>query len=213
GGILIHGENYQALRLLERKYAGAVKCIYIDPPYNSGATEILYKNNYKHSSWLALMSGRVRLSKKLLSDDGSMVVAIDENEHVNLGNLLSEEFGCSHDIVCVTVVHNPRGIQGSNFSYTHEYAYFVFPSGGQYIRPRGVPKEEWEFSNLRNWGGESERHYGRNCFYPIYVRDGQIIGLGEVPPDDFHPGERVRVLDDGSYEVWPIDRAGTERKW
>ena len=87
-GLLVHGENFQALNLLQSRYRGQVGCVYIDPPYNSNTTQILYKNSYRHSSWLCLMDDRLRLSSGLSTSDGSHVVAIDENEQEVLGRLL-----------------------------------------------------------------------------------------------------------------------------
>jgi len=122
-GLLIHSENFQALNLLLEKYREKVNCIYIDPPYNSKTSEILYKNTYKHSSWLSLIDNRLSVSSNLSALDGSHIVAIDENEQEALGHLLSMHFP-DHAKVCVSVVHNKKGIQGDYFSYSHDYAYF-----------------------------------------------------------------------------------------
>lgn len=211
-GLLIHGENFQALNLLVEQARGQVKCVYIDPPYNSKTTEILYKNTYKHSSWLALMQDRLLVSRELTGPSGIHVVAIDENEAERLGLLLEGLFP-EHAKTAVSIVHNPRGIQGDNFSYSHEYAYFIYPRDAGSIAPKVVPNGEWEYSNLRNWGGESLRSDGKSCFYPIIVKGDKIVEVGEVPADDFHPkGQNVRRRD-GTTEVWPIDRNGVERKW
>ena len=104
-GLLVHSENFQALNLLQARYREQVKCVYIDPPYNSKTTQILYKNSYRHSSWICLMDDRLRLSSKLSTPDGSHVVAIDENEHEVLGRLLATLFP-GHARICVAVVHN-----------------------------------------------------------------------------------------------------------
>ena len=84
-GLLIHSENWQALRLMQEKYKGKVKCVYVDPPYNSKTSEIIYKNNYKHSSWLSLMDNRITISRQFSTADGSHIIAIDENEQLFLG--------------------------------------------------------------------------------------------------------------------------------
>jgi adenine-specific DNA-methyltransferase len=211
-GVVIHGENFQALNLLSEQLRGKVRCVYIDPPYNSKTTEILYKNTYKHSSWLSLMQDRLVLSRGLTGSAGVHVVAIDENESERLGLLLGSLFP-EHEQTAVSIVHNPRGIQGDNFSYSHEYAYFVYPAEVGAISPKVVPKTDWEYQNLRNWGGESLRTDGKTCFYPIIVKGDKIVDIGEVPADDFHPkGQNVRRRD-GTVEVWPIDRNNVERKW
>lgn len=207
-GLLIHSENWQALNLLQERYRGRVKRIYIDPPYNSKTTEILYKNDYKHSSWLTLMENRVSLANTLLSRHGVFVCAIDENEQERLGLLLEQVFP-NMDKSCVTVEHNPRGIQGKGLSYTHEFAYFVHEKGLE-LGKRVIASKA---KPLMKTGSESDRTTAKNCFYPILVKDGQVCGFGEVPPDDFHPQQVARVNEDGTIEVWPISTDGRERKW
>jgi len=210
-GLLVHSENWQALTLLQEKYRELVKCIYIDPPFNSPSTEILYKNDYKHSSWLSLMSNRIAITSSFLKD-GVYVIAIDENEQERLGLLLDNSWLRSWRKVCVVIRHNPRGIQGRNFSACHEYAYFVYPTDEEkYIGDRVL--EEPDVRNLRDSGLESDRSDARNCFYPIIIRNGRIIGFGEVPSDDFHPRGVNEVNPDGSVSVWPIDTSGRGKKW
>lgn len=210
-GLLIKSENWQALNLLRERYQRAVKCIYIDPPFNSKTTEILYRNIYKHSSWLALMQNRISGAKQVLEDHGVFICAVDENEQERLGMLLGLSFP-THGKTCVTVIHNPGGIQGENFSYCHEYVYFVFPSGGTYIGR--FQRDEGDTRPLRDWGGEeSKRETARNCFYPIYVKNEAIISFGEVCPDDFHPKASNIHNEDGTISIYPVDSHGVERKW
>ncbi|MBN1547544.1 MAG: site-specific DNA-methyltransferase [Syntrophaceae bacterium] len=213
-GLLVHSENYQALRLLVEKYRENVKCIYIDPPYNSKTTEILYKNTYKHSSWLSLMDNRLEMSRRFSTYDGSHVVAIDENEQEVLGQLLTKHFP-DHKKVCVTVVHNKKGIQGDYFSYSHDFAFFCIPAALSQTNGRPVPEAEWDYDNLRKWGRESERETARNCFYPIIVQDEKIIDFGSVCDEDFHPGQANILADKQkqSIAVYPVDSQGVERKW
>ena len=185
--------------------------MYIDPPYNSKTTEILYKNSYKHSSWISLMNDRLRLSRTLSTPDGSHVVAIDENEQEVLGRLLFTLFP-DHKRICVAVVHNKKGIQGAFFSYNHDYAFFCIPPGLRESNGKAVSVEDWEFDNLRKWGRESERSTAKNCFYPIEVRDNRITGFGDVCPEDFHPGS-ANIARGDSVLVYPVDSQGVERKW
>ncbi|MDE3997608.1 DNA methyltransferase, partial [Glaesserella parasuis] len=119
-GTLIHSDNFQALNLLQARYREQVKCIYIDPPYNANSSEIIYKNTYKHSSWLALMHNRLFIGKQLLKNSGSQAVAIDEVEQEVLGQVLSQVFS-NWTKACIPIIHNPRGQQGKNISYVHEY--------------------------------------------------------------------------------------------
>jgi adenine-specific DNA-methyltransferase len=216
--ILIEGDNYHALSVLNYTHKGRIDVIYIDPPFNTGAKDWKYNNNYvdindsyRHSKWLSMMSNRLRLAKHLLKHDGVLICAIDDNEFHHLGTLLEEIF-FDFEIHCITIVHNPRGIQGNNFSYTHEYAYFVFKKGLKVIGPRKLKDDEIYWSNLRNWGGESLRTDARNCFFPILVKKNKIIGFGEVPSENFHPKKQTEEIK-GPYCVWPIDINGIERKW
>lgn len=211
-GILIKSDNFHALNLMIKKYKNKIKCCYIDPPYNAKSSEILYKNTFKHSSWLTLMENRLELSKSLLKqDDGVLIIAIDENEQERLGLLLDRLYN-SHEKVCVTVVHNPAGIQGNNFSYIHEFAYFIFPTGREIIGE--TERDEGLVSPLRDWGNESERKNAKTCFYPIYVnRQLEIIGFGDVCKDDFHPKKSNIEEKNGIISIFPIDKNGIERKW
>ena len=212
-GVAIKSENWQALNLLEERYREGLSCVYIDPPYNTKSSEILYKNDYKHSNWLALMSNRIRAARTLLSMTGTFIVAIDEVEQERLGLLLSLEFpGLEKN--CIVIEHNPSGQQGDNFSYTHEYAYFLHPMSGRYIAEQIRENEaQWDERNFRDvTGQESLRTAAKTCFYPIWIRGDQIIGFGDVCPDDFHPSVNEQ-REDGAIAVYPVDPRGIERKW
>ena len=212
-GVLIHGDNLQALNLLQETYRERVKCVYIDPPYNTGPSEILYKNNFKHSSWLSLIENRIVASLPMLGESGVYVVAIDENEQEVLGMLLSELFP-ERRRTCVTVVHNPSGQQSDNFSLCHENAYFVYPSGGRFIGMKTRDAADADIRPLRDVStGNHLRGDAANCFYPIFVKDGEIIGFGDVCEDSFCPdGANVKRAD-GIIEVYPVDAQNVERKW
>ncbi|MFI3196785.1 MAG: DUF559 domain-containing protein [Methylococcaceae bacterium] len=92
-GLLIHGDNFQALNLLQDRYRRQVKCIYIDPPYNTGNDGFLYKDVYQHSSWITALQNRIDISRIFLSNMGAIWVSIDNREHSNLRNLLDTTFG------------------------------------------------------------------------------------------------------------------------
>lgn len=209
-GRVIHSDNYQALNTLREKYKNKVQCIYIDPPFNAPASEIIYVNNYKHSSWLTLMDNRMQIAKQFLSKDGVFECAIDKQEQENLGKLLENDFP-DREKVCVTIIHNPSGAQGDNFSYTNEYTYFIYPNKKRIIGE--VEREEYDVRNFRDVTGEdSLRGAAKNCFFPIYVKDGKIMGFGDVCADDFHPNINLEK-NDGVIEVYPVDPQGIERKW
>jgi adenine-specific DNA-methyltransferase len=155
---------------------------------------------------------RLKLARNLLAPDGVLICTIDDNEVSQLGVVLREVFEEGNfDHVCVPVIHNPRGVQGKNFSYVHEYAFFVYPAGTKAICDRKIEDEDVDWSHFRNWGSESERTDAKNCFYPVLVENGKIIGFGDVTPDEFHP--RQTEIVNGIVHVYPIDKAGVERKW
>ena len=211
-GLLVHGDNFQALTLLTERYREKVKCVYIDPPYNSPSSEIAYKNSFKHSSWLTLMSNRIDRSVALQAQDGGLVVAIDKYEQNGLERMLNDRF-TDRVVTSIPVEHNRKGVQGDGFSYTNEYAVFVTSRSKGAVNRYTLPEAEWEYANLRNWGGESDRTDGKTCFYPIFVKASVICGFGPVPEDDFHPGQANIEQPDGSTAIWPIDASGAEKKW
>lgn len=212
-GLLIHSDNFQALNLLQERYKEQVKCIYIDPPYNSPKTEILYKNSFKHSSFLSLIENRLLLSKNLNTVDGSHIIAIDKYEENGVSRIVSDIF-YDRDNTLVTVEHNRKGVQGDHFSYTNEYAIFSVPYALKNLNGLPKDKSEYEWSNFRNWGGESLRTDAANCFYSVITDGENIVGFGDVWTDEAkHPiGSNVE-LGNGLIEIYPIDNNGIERKW
>lgn len=210
-GILIHSDNFQALNLMQERYKEKVKYIYIDPPYNTNSTPILYKNEYKHSSWASLMQDRLQKGMKLLKFDGVKTVAIDDSEMVNLSTIL-EEVAPEHTLSRITVVHNPKGSITRNFNRIHEYALFLTRDGLSGSIARTL-EENSSPRKMRRWGENSRRIDRRLSFYPIYLQNGKIVDIGVVPEDDFHPSGKNVIMSDGRIEVWPIDQDGVERRW
>lgn len=240
--LFIEGDNFEVLKLLQESFLNKIKMIYIDPPYNTG-TAIIYSNDFSqskkeydksikavdeegnklfkntltngrfHSDWLSMMYERLVIAKDLLSEDGVLVCAIDENEFSTLSLLIKEIFGESgYEHSYVSVVHNPRGQQGNNFSYVNEYLIFVYPSDNKkYLAD--FPKDNVDSRNLRDSGTESDRTDARNCFYPFIVKDSKIIDIGKVPDNSFHPQSANVHKDDGTIEVWPLTDNGDEKKW
>lgn len=211
--LIIKGNNLLVISSLLKRYERKVKCVYIDPPYNptSNANTFAYNNSFNRSTWLVFMKTRLEMAKRFLTADGVLIVAIDKNEQPRL-QILIEEIFPEYDVDCITVIHNPRGTIGTNFSYTHEYAIFVTPKGKKTICSRTLSEDEIDWSPLRNWGGESFRTDAKNCFYPIIVKDGKIVGFGDVSDDTFHPTSQTERHGD-EYYIYPIDTQGVERKW
>lgn len=214
---LIEADNYHALQLLEYLYAEKVDCIYIDPPYNTGAKDWKYNNDYvdssdayRHSKWLSMMEKRLRIAKRLLAPDGAMITTIDDNEYSHLQILINEIFPDALNQV-ISIQMNPGGTQGKAFSVTNEYAIIT------YFKDTAVFKKQHsggDTYNLRRWGSTSNRYEGATCFYPIILdAENNVIGFGDVLPDELHPSAQVEVQDDGTKFVWPLDVHGTEKKW
>lgn len=210
-GLMINSDNFQALNLLHSKYEENIAGVYIDPPYNTNSTPILYKNEYKHSSWVSLMQDRLALSSKMAGENSVTTIAIDDAEMVNLSKLI--------DSVCpnykqtkVTVVHNPKGSITKNFNRVHEYAIFLTPENGKDFIARSLEKNE-KPRKMRRWGENSLRTERKLSFYPIYIKEGKITRVGEVPHDSFHPESRNTKVDTGEIAIWPIDQDGIERRW
>ncbi len=228
---LIEAENYHALQLLEYLYAGKVDCIYIDPPYNTGARDWKYNNDYvdssdqyRHSKWLSMMEKRLKLAKKLLNpEDSVLIVTIDEKEYHHLGCLLEELFPeASFDMISSVI--NPAGVsRNGQFSRTNEYIYIVYMGT---CRPTPlILGEDW-IGNIKNlsrknglrWntllrsGSHVLRKDSPNQFYPIFVsNDGKhIIEIGE----SYYGSDRTEILPpEGCIAIWPIRSNGEEGNW
>ena len=137
-GLLMHSENFQGLNLIKSSYLGKVRCTYIDPPYNTVHSEIAYKNSYKHSSWLSLITNPLNIVPKFWAKTFSFGIAIDDYEFVNLDPMLRSRFPSLERSV-VIVNHHPQGA-GGRLSRTHEYLILYSPvNAPAYL---GQPKED-----------------------------------------------------------------------
>ena len=217
--LLIEGDNYHALSVLNYTHKKNIDLIYIDPPYNTGAKNWKYNNDYvdkedeyRHSKWLSFMRHRVNLAKNLLKDDGVLICAIDENEQAHLSVLFEQMFP-AYDQYTIVIIHNPGGTQGNNFHSSHEYAIFLVPKNKTLIGLQDRTDNP-DVRPLRDVStGNHLREDAKNCFYPIFVKDGKIIGFGDVCDDSFHPKSANVIRKDGVIEIYPIDPSGNERKW
>ena len=178
-GLLINSENFQALELLQEKYSNRIKNIYADPPYNTSASEIMYKNSYKDSSWLSLMANRLQLGKNLLSLDGIQCTTIDDVEQSKLNLLLEEIFEEQPEVVAIRIKPSGRPIP-NGFAISHEYGLFskkdektaiarLARSDEQLARYRERDEKGpffWEM--LRKAGSNSHRENRPTMYYPFY---------------------------------------------
>lgn len=226
--VVINGENYHALEALAFAYAGKVDCIYIDPPYNTGAKDWKYNNDYvdatdqyRHSKWLAFMERRLKLAKRLLNPtDSVLIVTIDEKEYLRLGLLLEQMFP-GERIQMISSVINPAGAgRQSDFSRTDEYIYFV-QLGCSAVLPENKEEKDtpvvWDSlrrSSLANARGKHGKGAcGPNQFYPIYVNDHtkKIEKIGDPIPENM-PREKAPKLE-GCTSVFPVRPNGREMNW
>ena len=210
-GLLIQSENFQGLNLLASRLRNAVQYVYIDPPFNTDSAPILYKNDYRDSSWISLVRDRLELAQRMLVKRAVTTIAIDDTELPNLSKLIEHLFTDAR-VTRVTVVHNPKGSITKDFNRVHEYAVFVTPEGEKSVIARSLEENETP-RKLRRWGENSLRSDRPQSFYPIYVKDGKITRIGVVAGSDFHPSGKNGRVASGETEIWPIDQDGVERRW
>ena len=196
---LIEADNYHALQLLEYLYAGKVDCIYIDPPYNTGAKDWKYNNDYvdgndsyRHSKWLSMMQKRLKLAKRLLNPkDSVLIVTIDEKEYLHLGCLLEELFPEARMQMITSVISVKGVVRTGQFSRVEEYI-FIIEFGLSSLVPcmynmldNEIKKESnrsIEWLGFRRRAPHAKRESRPNQFYPIFVWncDGIIHSIGDV---------------------------------
>ena len=210
-GVMIHSDNYHAVMMLQSRYKHGVNYCYIDPPYNTDSAPILYKNGYRDSSWLSLLSDRIEASQQLLAERSVYTVAIDDTEVHRLSLLLEQKFS-DHRISPITVVHNPKGSPTKDFNRTHEYAIFITEEKAKNCIAR-ILEENDTPRKMRRWGENSKRTERPLSFYPIYIKNGRIVDIGVVPDDDYHPSGKNEAQSNGTIAIWPIDQNGVERRW
>lgn len=223
---VINGENYHVLKALTYTHRGKIDAIYIDPPYNSGAKDWKYNNDYvesddlyRHSKWLAMMERRLLIAKELLNPADSVLIAtIDEKEYLRLGMLLEQVFP-EATVEMITTVVNPRGRhRPGRFSRSEEYIYFVMmgrAAVGQEIDQdfgdgSGVPWRTLRRSDATSARGTAKG--GPSQFYPIYVNaDGIIEEIGEALPHGV--SRNTAPVRKGCTAVFPIRDNGVEMNW
>ncbi|MDR4504912.1 MAG: hypothetical protein MRK01_09015 [Candidatus Scalindua sp.] len=209
-GLIINSENFQALNLLREKYQEKVYGVYIDPPYNTDATEIVYKNGYKDSSWNCLIYDRIDKGKSLLNKNGILCATIDDCELSNLTKII-EQVMTEYEIRPVIIEYNHRGRVKSNFAITHEYALWAIKRDKDLIT-RKKEKSNDIRRNLRRTGTDSTRSSSPKQFYGIEVDKQTLKIVGTTEPlaleDDIpkHKNPRTEM-------IWPIDDNNVERRW
>lgn len=228
---VINGENYHVLKALTYTHRGKIDAIYIDPPYNTGAKDWKYNNDYvegddlyRHSKWLAMMERRLLVAKELLSPADSVLIAtIDEKEYLRLGLLLEQTFPDAR-IQMISVVINPAGVtRPGAFARTDEYIYFVFigkssavpvPLGDDWrINPQDKRTTKILWSMLVRTGTNARRVDRPNLFYPIFItEDGSAMHSAGDPPK-LGVDRNTVIAPEGTVAIWPIRSDASEGNW
>lgn len=222
---LIEADNYHALQLLEYLYAGKVDCIYIDPPYNTGAKDWKYNNDYvdgndayRHSKWLSFMGRRLKLAKKLLNPaDSVLIVTIDEKEYLHLGCLLEEMFPEANIQMISSTISRKGAARMNSFTRVNEFIYFVM-IGDYVLEPLddadyAKKGETIHWQSFRRSSAANIRTSRPFQFYPIYVdiESRKIIKIGDAIP---HEMDRFSVEQlENCVAVFPVRDDGTEMMW
>ncbi len=224
-GLLVLSDNLQAMNVLIRGLRKRVDCIYLDPPYNTDASPIVYKNGYKDSTWITLMHDRLSLAARTLKDDGTIAVAIDDTQQRELSFLLSQIFsGRLLGTFCVR--SNPSGRPTkTGYSVAHEYILYAGASSNAVIgrlpptaeqMARFSQKDEdgpFEWRNLRREGSNSDRSARKWLYYPIYITKSKIRVpslVWDEDKDEWIPQESPRK---GEEVVFPDNEQGQQKTW
>ena len=236
-GVLIRGDNFHALHLLSKRFRGAVKCVYIDPPYNTDSSPILYKNDYKDSSWLTMMENRLALTRMLLSESGILCCAIDDAELRYLTQLVDTVFGVDNYLSTVTTLCNPQGRVADNVNKISEY-HVLYAGNKESLGNLSVVKinGNGNGNGSKNGNGEggvrlcrtgttSRRWERPRRFYPILYKDGALSMISEEEYGQIYDA-KTRKFDDGfvaelqsRYEqrgyqfILPVSQSGEKLVW
>ncbi|MCV7499021.1 DNA methyltransferase [Micrococcus luteus] len=231
---VINAENFHALEMLTYTHRHKVDCIYIDPPYNTGAKDWKYNNDYvasdddyRHSKWLSFMERRLQVARELLNpEDSVLIVTIDEKEYLRLGMLLEQTFPEAR-IQMVSSAMNAKGVaRNGYFRRTDEYIYFLmlgraspsrlpliseWDTGAPTSSATVTPKNDPGWTSMMRRGSNSRRQDRPNGFYPIYVdpESRKIVSVGAPIPRETSEAPPIRGLK----AVLPIRRDGSEGRW
>ncbi|WQZ37120.1 site-specific DNA-methyltransferase [Helicobacter pylori] len=213
---LIKGNNLIALHSLKKKFAKQVKCIYIDPPYNTGNDSFNYNDNFNHSSWLVFMKNRLEVAREFLSDEGVIFVQCDDNEQAYLKVLMDEIFLRENFVSCITHIVKPEGRMYGQVAKTHEYI-LVYAKNINNLIFNEIEKEGHVFSYVDEKGGfdlqglENRNFRAFNGLNIPSLRYGLFIDENQKDTNGFMPvfGE----YRDGLTEVFPDSRNGFDLVW
>ena len=211
-GVLINSDNFQALGVMQEKYHNKIQSVYIDPPYNTVHSKILYKNQFEHSSWLSLINNNLFQIKRFFSEDFSFGLAIDDYEYARLAVLLQNTFA-QFDINDIVINHHPQG-SGGRLSRTHEHFIVVSSQDSPQFLLSGTDTIYEERYFMRSGTAENNYRHGRwKSFYALLLDEekNKIVGV-EAPPQlgEKYPLENTK---EGYKRIYPINSSGEERVW
>ncbi len=253
--IYIEGDNLDALKILQESYLSKIKCIYIDPPYNTG-NNLIYKNDFSkskkiesvesgtvdengyvlttnsksngrfHSDWLSMIYSRLKLARNLLSKDGIIIMAIDDNEYSNLKKLADEILGESSYIGTIVTRCNPQGRGKKNIDPCHEY-HLVYSKSSSDMKDLkiSVSSSKINYKNFMRSGTNSRKYERPKRFYPMLVKNNKVycIELEEYKKiynevtqtfDDSYMKKLTEKYENLGYKViWPVSQSGVEKVW
>ena len=213
-GVLFYSENFQALNLMQARYRERIECVYIDPPYNTSENTFIYKNLYKHSSWLTMISSRISTAASLVTNDGVLGCAIDDTETASLRSIMDTEFGPENRVATLAIEVNPAGqnLRPNTPALSHDYWHvYARDIDRMEMLLRELTDEEralykgkdskgpFLWDNLRRRGGNSRPTDRPGQWFPLYVH----LASKRVSTEKFNDSE----------EVWPIDPQGERRIW
>ena len=251
--IYIEGDNLEVLKLLQKSYYGKIKMIYIDPPYNTG-DDILYKNNFTipleyykrfigeisdekfvlttnsdtsgryHSDWLSMMFPVLKLGRNLLSNDGIIVVAIDDYEQSRLRMMCDEIFGEYNFIGTIVTRCNPQGRGKKNIDPVHEY-HLIYSKNMKNMKELRIKNnKEGNFEKLIRTGTNSRKEERPKRFYPILVKNNKVemITIEEYQKiyskeagfnEEYIEKLRKKYEEEGNLVIFPIAKNGEKKVW
>ena len=253
--LYIEGDNLEVLKLLQETYLGKIKMIYIDPPYNTG-NNLIYKNDFSigykdyidnsyqfddsknklisnletngrfHTDWLNMMYPRLKLARNLLSDNGYIAVAIDDNEIYNLKKIMDEIYGEINYVGTIVTRSNPQGRNKNNIDPVHEY-HLVYSKNINFLPLLKIKNDETiqkKYRNLMRSGTNSRKNERPNRFYPILVKNEKIYMIKESEYSNIYSKDkgfdecylnklREKYETLGYKFILPISKNGEEKVW
>ena len=215
-GLLVNSDNYQAVRMLQRRFACKVKCVYLDPPYNTNESTFIYKNNYKHSSWASMIADRVSAAYETLDENGVLMITIDDEELYDLKAVLDTVIGAERYIGTIVIQSNPRG-RGINSFYAtcHEYClcYAKNPELAEIVDQELTTEQESAYTGdddeiayrllpFRRSGGWSTPQDRPNSEFSLFFDEqGKLFAVGgertEEVPAEYVPS-CILTIEDGN---------------